>query len=76
MVIREEYWDLNYGSVTFNGTSNYWLSTCNVTYGRGGKSSNTGAEKLTPDQMKVQGNFKNWDFNTIWKMDDEKEYPV
>lgn len=41
----------------------------------GSTSANTNATKYTADQMKLQSNFVDWEFDAIWKMDKTKEYP-
>lgn len=67
---------VGYKTNTYNGKANYWLSTCGASYGIGSTSANTNATPLSADQMKVQTNFVGWDFDTIWKMDTTKGYPV
>lgn len=67
---------VGYVSGTYTGSSNYWLSTCGASYGIGSTTANTNASILTTDKMKVQTNFSGWDFDTIWKMDETKGYPV
>ena len=61
---------------TYTGTSVFWLSTCGANYGRRSESSNVGAEKLTLEEMKTESKFTGWDFDTVWKMDATKGYPV
>ena len=62
--------------VEYESNNNYWLSTCGASYIIGSNTSDTSTGKLTLDQMKVQTNFNNWNFTSIWKIDDIKGYPV
>jgi len=36
---------------------------------------NFGASSLTPVQMKRQGEFVSWNFDTVWTIDEDKSYP-
>jgi len=39
------------------------------------EQSDTKGTPLTTEQMKIQSNFTNWDFETVWAIDDGVTYP-
>lgn len=65
---------VGYQNGKYTGTKNYWLETCNAIYSVG--SNSTIGNKYTTNQMKVESNFDGWNFDTIWKIDENKGYPV
>ena len=65
---------VGYQNGKYTGTKNYWLETYNATYSVG--SNSTIGNKYTTNQMKVESNFDGWNFDTIWKIDENKGYPV
>lgn len=62
----------NTGSVL---TSNSYYDIENSALDRGG-SPNGGVEGKTTVEMKKKSTYKNWDFNKVWRIQENKDYPT
>lgn len=56
------------------GVSNVPTSQCYYVLGACRQDAG-GAKPLTTNQMKFQSNFTDWDFDTIWSICEEQDYP-
>ncbi len=60
----------------FLGANEGTVQNCYFSTLESGKTlPNHGAEPLNPAEMKDQWSFEEWDFDTVWSIDDAKSYP-
>jgi len=67
---------INWNPLGFVGSSMNSVTNCYYSTLESQRSGdNFGASPLTPVQMKRQGEFVSWNFDTVWTIDEDKSYP-
>ena len=61
--------------ITLSNAISNDTDTKNCYYLEGSGQGSTGATSLTEAQMKLQGMYAGWDFDTIWTMEGREDYP-
>ena len=64
-----------YSSFNYSYAINNDSRTTNCYYLEGSGQGSTGATSLTEAQMKLQGMYSGWDFDTVWTMEGREDYP-